>query len=109
MQTILAVSATLIVAAITDARTGAAHAAPWCARYVAGGGTNCGFYTYEQCRETISGIGGSCTPNLWEPPRPVSAFEPQGASVPVAPSRIVISLQWPTNDRLPGSIVREPT
>ena len=37
---------------------------PWCAVYSAkGGGTNCGFSTLEQCRATISGVGGSCEPN----------------------------------------------
>jgi hypothetical protein len=36
----------------------------WCAVYsMYGGGTNCGFVTIEQCRATISGIGGSCEPN----------------------------------------------
>jgi len=35
----------------------------WCARDVLGG-TNCGFYTYAQCRADIAGIGGSCVPNL---------------------------------------------
>lgn len=68
MRAVLAVVAALIVAAVIDARAGAAHAAPWCANYVAGLGTNCGFYSYEQCRDTVRGIGGSCTPNLWEPP-----------------------------------------
>jgi Protein of unknown function (DUF3551) len=37
---------------------------PWCAVYnMKGGGTNCGFSTFDQCRATISGIGGSCEPN----------------------------------------------
>ncbi len=38
----------------------------WCAVYGGGddgGGTNCGFVTIEQCRATISGMGGSCEPN----------------------------------------------
>jgi len=38
----------------------------WCAQYYAGesgGGTNCGFVTYEQCRATIMGMGGFCEPN----------------------------------------------
>lgn len=37
----------------------------WCAVYgdSGGGGTNCGFLTLEQCRLTVSGIGGSCEPN----------------------------------------------
>jgi len=46
----------------------AAHADPyrWCAVYSgedSGGGRNCGFVTLEQCRATISGIGGTCEPN----------------------------------------------
>ena len=37
----------------------------WCAVYGGdmGGASNCGFVTIEQCRATISGIGGSCEPN----------------------------------------------
>ena len=46
---------------------GAAAASPfkWCAQYSnrMGGGTNCGFVTIEQCRETISGMGGICRRN----------------------------------------------
>ena len=32
----------------------------WCAQYSgrSGGATNCGFFTIEQCRATVSGIGG---------------------------------------------------
>lgn len=38
---------------------------PWCAQYGAGGdgGRNCGFSTLEQCRATVSGIGGFCERN----------------------------------------------
>jgi hypothetical protein len=40
---------------------------PWCAYYTAGegggGGTNCGFTTFEQCMATVSGIGGFCDRN----------------------------------------------
>jgi hypothetical protein len=37
---------------------------PWCAVYSddAGGASNCGFLTIEQCRATESGIGGFCEP-----------------------------------------------
>jgi uncharacterized protein DUF3551 len=40
---------------------------PWCAQYSGdeGGGRNCGFSTLEQCRATVSGIGGFCEPNLF--------------------------------------------
>lgn len=44
---------------------------PWCAVYGGngGGGTNCGFLTIEQCRATVSGIGGFCEPNQFYNPR----------------------------------------
>ena len=37
----------------------------WCAVYGgrAGGATNCGFVTLEQCRATVAGIGGFCQEN----------------------------------------------
>ena len=43
---------------------------PWCAVYSGdgGGGTNCGFLTIEQCRATVSGIGGFCAPNQFYNP-----------------------------------------
>jgi Protein of unknown function (DUF3551) len=48
---------------------------PWCAEYSDGegglGGTNCGFLTLQQCRATVSGIGGFCVPNqFYNPGRP---------------------------------------
>jgi hypothetical protein len=39
---------------------------PWCADLDGedgGGGTNCGFASWEQCQTNISGIGGWCYPN----------------------------------------------
>jgi hypothetical protein len=43
---------------------------PWCAVYDgdAGGASNCGFSTIEQCRATVSGIGGFCAPNQFYNP-----------------------------------------
>ena len=37
----------------------------WCAHYSGegGNGSNCYFMTLDQCRATISGIGGYCRPN----------------------------------------------
>jgi hypothetical protein len=44
-----------------------AHAGQWCADYGGkAGGTNCGFHSYEQCRATVSGIGGFCRTNPFE-------------------------------------------
>jgi hypothetical protein len=43
---------------------------PWCAQYSGGemgGGRNYGLSTLDQCRATISGIGGFCEPNLFYP------------------------------------------
>ena len=41
-----------------------AHAdGTWCAQYGSPGGTNCGFYSFEQCQAALSGNGGFCTRN----------------------------------------------
>ena len=49
-----------------------AQSYPWCAVYggiVSGGARNCGFTTIDQCRATVSGVGGFCERNpLYEPP-----------------------------------------
>jgi hypothetical protein len=38
---------------------------PWCARYGTGlEGSNCGFYSFEQCQAALSGNGGRCSQNL---------------------------------------------
>jgi hypothetical protein len=34
----------------------------WCAAYH-NGSQNCGFYTLDQCRASVSGVGGTCVPN----------------------------------------------
>jgi Protein of unknown function (DUF3551) len=39
---------------------------PWCAQYSGGsmgGGMNCGFTTFQQCLDTVKGIGGFCETN----------------------------------------------
>ncbi len=41
---------------------------PWCAQYSGedgGGGRNCGFVSYEQCMQTVRGMGGGCEQNLF--------------------------------------------
>jgi hypothetical protein len=45
-----------------------AEAAPWCAQYsgARGGATNCAFYSFNQCQQTVRGIGGFCNPNPFE-------------------------------------------
>jgi len=43
----------------------------WCTVYDGeeGGASNCGFLTIEQCKATVSGIGGFCEPNQFYNPR----------------------------------------
>ena len=41
---------------------------PWCSRYYdrdAGGLYSCAFTTWEQCMDTVRGIGGYCYVNPW--------------------------------------------
>jgi len=54
---------------------------PWCAYYSGSfGGTNCGFTTFQQCLDTVSGIGGFCQRNnLYQsPPGPHPSRRAQG-------------------------------
>lgn len=44
----------------------------WCAVYSGrDGSTNCYFITLDQCRATVSGVGGFCQPNGFYDGRPV--------------------------------------
>ena len=54
---------------------------PWCAYSDdAGGASNCGFLTIEQCRATVSGIGGFCEPNqFYTPSRAAARSRNRGA------------------------------
>jgi hypothetical protein len=49
----------------------------WCAAY-RNGSNNCGFTTIEQCRASVSGVGGSCVPNqFYTGPDKTTAQRPQ--------------------------------
>lgn len=54
----------------------ATQGAPWCAAY-RNGSTNCGFYTYDQCMASVSGIGGYCNRNYIDgaPDKPAARKE----------------------------------
>ena len=52
----------LLTAASMLVATASADPYRWCAIDSVGGGTNCGFVTIEQCRASISGVGGFCEP-----------------------------------------------
>src|SRR6478735_6922470 len=59
-----------------------AHAdGPWCAFYDAST-YNCGFYSFEQCYETVRGVGGSCRPNFF---KSNVVAQPAGRRVSAAP------------------------
>jgi hypothetical protein len=44
---------------------------PWCLIYGTDfGGKNCGFTTFQQCQDTVRGIGGFCMQNnTYQPPQ----------------------------------------
>lgn len=72
MRNILAAFALLIAASALDG----AKADPyrWCAYYTGEmSGSNCWFMTLEQCRATISGVGGTCSPNPFYDGRPIGS------------------------------------
>jgi hypothetical protein len=53
------------VGAVAAGMTGAqAQNYPWCSYYSGtGGARNCGFVSFEQCQQNVSGIGGFCQQN----------------------------------------------
>jgi Protein of unknown function (DUF3551) len=70
MKRILFVLAGALVALVGDPRPGAAREwYPWCAQTADQRAiVDCSFTTFEQCRATLSGIGGSCVQNARPPP-----------------------------------------
>jgi Protein of unknown function (DUF3551) len=67
----------LLVAAIAGAMPSMARADQyrWCAVYSGGdhgGSLNCYFETVEQCRATVSGVGGICVPSPFDGNRAVA-------------------------------------
>ena len=63
MRTIMLAAITLATLSIST--IGARAEGSWCATYGGRGGTNCGFYSYQQCMAAISGNGGLCSQNLF--------------------------------------------
>jgi hypothetical protein len=58
-----------LIGLLGGARTGEARAwFPWCARYVAGISSDCGYVSHDQCMRTVSGVSGFCTQNAMPPP-----------------------------------------
>jgi hypothetical protein len=70
MRRTLFLLAAATVALVGDPRPSAARDwYPWCAQYAdVRAITECAFTTFEQCRASVSGIGGSCVQNVRPPP-----------------------------------------
>ena len=73
-------TAALALASVITMAPGAADAAPywpWCSRYdhPRGGSISCAFASFEQCMDTVRGIGGYCykNPYVSPPSRPGKA------------------------------------
>lgn len=73
IATVVAIAAMIVFA---PARPAAAIEYPWCAQYSGGedggGGRNCGFVSFEQCMQTVRGMGGSCERNLFYEGQPAA-------------------------------------
>ena len=60
IRPLLALSVLVVLAGNEPTRAEITY--PWCAQYMREG-RNCGFWTYQQCMATVSGIGGYCEVN----------------------------------------------
>ena len=60
----------IVLAAAAIGTPAKAQNYPWCAQYGGPGGTNCGFTSFEQCMQTLLGMGGFCVQNNWYQPPP---------------------------------------
>jgi hypothetical protein len=70
-----AVAALFSLIACAAAKPAQADPYRWCAQYAGYGGggvESCYYLTLEQCRASVSGIGGWCHESVWYDGRPVS-------------------------------------
>jgi Protein of unknown function (DUF3551) len=65
MRTIPLVLITFVALSLSPTAARAGANGSWCANYGTGldGSINCSYTSFEQCRATVSGIYGFCTPN----------------------------------------------
>jgi tetratricopeptide (TPR) repeat protein len=72
---ILALCSLILAATLAFVAHPKAKEPGWCAAY-RNGGSNCGFYTYDQCMAAVSGIGGFCNRSPYaEPEKPAARKE----------------------------------
>lgn len=70
----------VLLAGMASASPAQAQNYPWCAQYSGdmGGAMNCGFVSFDQCMETVRGMGGFCIQNnTYRPPVPARSARPQ--------------------------------
>jgi hypothetical protein len=82
-RSIFGVLAVLLTAATLAPRPGeAAPYWPWCSQHADRdtAHTSCAFVSWEQCMQTVSGIGGYCYHNLYPEPVTRSAMPRRQAS-----------------------------
>ena len=83
----LAAVVALLAAGVPDSHAQTPYDYPICAYYNnRSGASACYYSSYEQCRATMSGIGGSCSPNpFYRGPAAAAGFD--GGGVVAAPPR----------------------
>ena len=71
-KTISAILALATIMLIQPRSTEAAPYWPWCSRYFSrdAPSQSCAFSSWEQCMDTVRGIGGYCYTNPYGPPPP---------------------------------------
>jgi hypothetical protein len=76
----IAIASLFSLIAVSAAAPAQADPYPWCAQYggFGGGGVeSCYYMTLEQCRASVSGIGGWCNRSVWYDGKPLSTDQPQ--------------------------------
>ena len=67
MRMLAAIAVAVVALSFTHETKAQGKYYPWCARYD-GWTIVCGFDTFRQCMETVSGVGGFCWENVMPPP-----------------------------------------
>lgn len=69
LRFMLALAAGLTVSAgAVDADAGTRGRAPWCGNLSGHSLDDCNYFSFEQCRVSVRGLGGFCAPNSAAPP-----------------------------------------
>lgn len=72
MRTLAAAAALLTaLVAAAPAEAGVRGRAPWCGNLTGDGQDDCNYFSFQQCRVSVQGVGGFCAQN------PAYAYAPQ--------------------------------